>query len=323
MSDAAQPVTPGDDAVQPVTGDGSQPDRQARAWLTILAVGLCVLNWVAVNDGDIEDWEHLRRHGFYPAEEIWDGAWHALVTSAFVHTAAIHLIFNAYWLYYFGSRFEREYGSLKFLAFCTAAAIVSSSFELAHSDTTGIGISGVVYALFAYMWPMRHRVPAFEEAIPLGLAQSFVVFALICVLVTWAGIHDFGNAAHISGILFGGTVAGLWGSHYRPRLMASSLILLLVLSIGSLMWAPWSTAWLAHQGYRAHVAGDLPRAVEFYSQALNRDPELAHVWFNRGLAYDTLGQSDAAQRDYARAGELDPTVLDALNTEQDESQETP
>lgn len=42
-----------------------------------------------------------------------------------------------------------------------------------------------------------------------------------------------------------------------------------------------------------------------FSQVLGLEPRNANAYFNRGSAYDAMGQVDAAVRDYAAALQLD------------------
>ena len=48
------------------------------------------------------------------AGAVSDGEWWRLVTSAFLHSGTMHILFNMYALYLFGPRLEREAGSVPF-----------------------------------------------------------------------------------------------------------------------------------------------------------------------------------------------------------------
>ena len=50
-----------------------------------------------------------------------------------------------------------------------------------------------------------------------------------------------------------------------------------------------------------------------YSKAIELDPKYAHAWYNRGVAYNKLGQPDKAVADFSRAIELDPKYAHAWN----------
>ena len=118
---------------------------EASPWFSRIFLVVSVAIWLGLNaEDDLESWEVVAQYGFLPADAVFNGAWWGLVTSAFVHIEIWHLAFNMFWLWSLGSRLERAIGSWPFLGFCLMSAFVSSSLQLAVSDATGIGASGVV-----------------------------------------------------------------------------------------------------------------------------------------------------------------------------------
>src|SRR5262245_61685631 len=77
--------------------------------------------------------------------QIWHGAVWGLLTSAFVHVAFFHLLFNLLWARDLGSLLEPDMGAMRYLGFVVASAVVSSGWQLLASGSTGIGYSGIVY----------------------------------------------------------------------------------------------------------------------------------------------------------------------------------
>lgn len=57
----------------------------------------------------------------------------------------------------------------------------------------------------------------------------------------------------------------------------------------------------------------LPEAVETYNRILKIDPQRASVYYDRGVAYDSLGNFDAAFADYSKTIELDKGFFRAFN----------
>jgi len=278
-------------------------------WITYLSIIACIgifLGLAAQND--YESWDTLAKFGYLPADSIWNGGYWALVTSAFVHFALWHVAFNVYWLWVLGSRLEQAIGSLLFLAFFVVSAIVTSSFQLAVSDAVGIGGSGVVYAIFGFMWPTRHRYPQFNYVLDARTIQIFVVWLGGCVVATFLDVWDVGNAAHISGLLFGAAAAGTFVLHFYRRLMLSGLVTLVVLSIVPLFWCPWSITWLSFKAYNAHAAQQYDAALNRYSQIINLDSENSWAYLNRSFVYDSLSQPEQAQADLQKAREIDPSI---------------
>lgn len=213
-----------------------------------------------------------------------------------------------YWLWVLGSRLERAIGSLRFLGFLLVSAFVSSSFQLAVSGDTGIGASGVVYAIFGFMWTARHRYGQFNKVLDARTIQFFNVWLVGCMAATYFKIWEVGNAAHLSGLLLGSAVAGFFVLRYRPRFMRAVLIALVVASTVPLFWCPWSVAWLSHKAYEAHLAEQYDTALARYTRIIQIDPENAWAYFNRSGVYEALGDSERARADLQRARDIDPSI---------------
>lgn len=287
-------------------------ESTTQPWVSRLAIVACIGIFLGLSvKNDYQSWETLSKFGYLPADSIWKGGYWALVTSAFVHFALWHVAFNVYWLWALGSRLERAIGSLRFLAFFILSAFVSSSFQLALSDDTGIGASGVVYAIFGFMWPARRRWPHFSEALEGRTIQIFVVWLIGCVVATYFKVWEVGNAAHISGLVFGSAVAGAFFLHFKPRLVFSGLVALVVFSVIPLFWCPWSITWLSHKAYNAHAAAQYNLAIDRYTQITNIDPNNAWAYLNRSYAYQAIGQLDKAQADLRKAREINPSIEQA------------
>src|SRR5262245_34414710 len=118
--------------------------------LTWLACAICVIM-------------SLGRWGLYPHGAEWDGKYQALLTSVFVHIEYWHIAGNLFWLWILGGQLEKAIGSLRWLAFFLTAAIVSSSIQLGVSSDRSIGASGVVYAIFGFMWATRNHFDSFKD----------------------------------------------------------------------------------------------------------------------------------------------------------------
>lgn len=277
----------------------------SETWVTRLAIVACIgiFLGLAAKD-DYRSWETLAKFGCLPATAIRNGGYWALVTCVFVHFALWHVAFNAYWLWVLGSRLERTIGSLRFLVFYIAAAFVSSSFQLALSDSTGIGASGVVYAIFGFMWLTRHRHPLFREVLDAQTIQIFLIWLVGCVAATHFNVWAVGNAAHVSGLLFGGAVAGAFVLHAKPRLVLCGLVALIALAMVSLAWCPWSATWLGAEAYRTHAAKRYDAALERYTQLIHLDARNEWAYRNRSRVYQALGRHEDARADQDTARKL-------------------
>ncbi len=222
-------------------------DRQERGipWLTGIACVLCVgltLGYWITGRNDI-GWGH------FPPEAIWQGRYGALVTSTFLHGDPLHLFFNVVMLFRFGGVVERALGHLEWAVFCLGAACVASSVQLAFFGDTGIGASGVVYALFGLTWGARRFVPAFREVASDETVRFLLGWIVLTFALTEMGMMRIANGAHIGGLLFGLAVAGLFIGRQAPvwrRIAAATVLLALIgVTVLSATYLPWSARWQA------------------------------------------------------------------------------
>lgn len=238
--------------------------------VTIAAGGLCVCIFLALAlvRGEMS-WEILAQVGYLPAPRIWEGAYWSLVSSAFVHIAAWHLLFNVYWLWTLGSVMERAVGPVKYLLFVLVAAAVTSAAQVGVSGTSGHGASGFLYAIFGFMWASRSAVPEFAAVVTEQTATLFWMWLVGCIVATWLDVVQIGNAAHVSGALLGAAAAQCFIVRtWRRGLAIAATLAIVVGSFASLFWSPWSAAWVAHEAYKAHVAGDYDAAIVSYRRSM-------------------------------------------------------
>lgn len=299
------PATAADDAPPPTP----QLPPVGRPWITVLTIAICVGVFFGLNSQpDPESWEAMSKFGVLPAGEIWDGGYWALVCSAFAHVQLWHVGLNLYWLWIFGAPLERAIGSIRFLAFFLVAAAVSSAYQLAFSDSTGIGASGVLYAMFGFLWWGRNASPEFAKALSGQTSQYLFIWLFVCLIATWTGQWQIGNAAHFSGLLFGIAVAAAFVVPGAARTGKVAVAGLAAAAIVPLFWAPWSVSWLGYHAYKAHAAERYDEAYELYSQVIERAPESAWAHLNRSYVNEALGEPERARVDRQIALSLDPTI---------------
>lgn len=277
--------------------------------VTISAMLVCIgIFFGLARADDYQSWDTLAKFGYLSPNDVWNGAYWGLVTSAFVHFELWHLAFNLYWLWLLGGRMEQAIGSLRYAAFLIAAAAVSSSCQLALSDTTGIGFSGVGYAIFGFVWVARKSYPQLSEVMSPQVVKLFLCWMAACILFTQMQILSVGNAAHVSGLLFGAVCAGFVLFPTRRILVGIGLFGFAAAALTPTVWSPWSTAWLQNAAYEAHADKQYAKAVELYTRIILREPKNAWAWQNRSSAYLALGEVEKATTDFAEARRIDPSI---------------
>lgn len=253
--------------------------------LTAMACAACVVLFIIINAGDMSRVglrvEHL---GAVPAERIWAGEWWGLFTSVFVHIEIWHVAFNVYWLWILGGAVEKQLGSMWFTGFFIAAAWVSSGIQFLTGHL-GIGMSGVAYALFGFVWMARYRYLPFRTVVSERTAGMFIVWFVLCFFLDATGAMRIGNGAHAGGLVFGVLVS--WCLTRKPQrtLIGAGMVVLVALSIVPLFGIPWSGEWTANQAMKAMKSKDYESAVKWLRNSLAKGEDPEWGWHNLAEIY--------------------------------------
>jgi membrane associated rhomboid family serine protease len=269
------------------------PESRPRIGKRLLTLLVCAISTFVflglLRESNPNSWETLSRWGALPADAVWGGKYWVLVTSVFVHVAWWHLAFNVYWLWLLGGALEEVIGSLRWLAFFLSAAVVSSGIELAFAGTTGIGLSGVVYAVFGFMWLSQKRFPKFQAVITRPRIQLFLLWLVACVVATVLRVWRVGNAAHIAGLVFGMAIAGSLVLERGRNIVRLAAVALLIASIVPLFWCPWSVEWVTTKALHAYDKGDYATAIRELRRSADLGADRVWVFKNLALAYFSRG----------------------------------
>ena len=234
-------------------------------------------------------------------EQIWGGHLWSLFTTVFLHANVLHLLFNMIWLYQLGGMVERTLNTLAYVLFLVAATVVSSCAEL-FFGSSGIGASGVVYALFGLMWAGRGRHPEWGAYAHDRNLRLFIGWGIFCFVATQLHIMPIGNAAHAGGFLFGISVGWLFLSARPYRgLWALPLVGLLAMSALSVTWMPWSAYWTFWKAGREYDRQNYSQAIAWYQRSLRHGNDPNAGWQNIALAWTALGEAAAQRHDTAAA----------------------
>lgn len=280
--------------------------RAPRAPLTSLVCLASLVIFIGLQRGPTDSWERLARFGAPPTQDLWNGALHGLFTTCLVHIEPVHLLCNLYWMWTLGQVVERELRWHATLGLFVAAGVVSSAAELAGSGSTGIGLSGVVYALFGFLCGARARVPAFREFLTRQVVQLFLVWLVVCFVATWAGVWNVGNYAHLGGLLFGYGVAAGWSLERGRRAALAVTVALSATIFLAAFWRPWDGTWVAWKAYGDHRRGALVEAERGYMRSLELEGGSAWVWRNLALLRMTRGDETSAHMAREALARFDP-----------------
>ncbi|MGZ5298780.1 MAG: rhomboid family intramembrane serine protease, partial [Actinomycetota bacterium] len=157
-----------------------------------------------------------------------------LVSAMFLHAGLLHIAFNAYALWIFGTVVEQELGRLRFLLIYFATGIVASAASYAFGpNAVGVGASGAIFGIFGafvtYNYRRRHLAIA---AARLRSAVMIVVINMVLAL----SIQGIDWRAHVGGFiagLFAGFVAeGVGTPPARRTILLVGFVGLLAVAFG-------------------------------------------------------------------------------------------
>lgn len=265
----------------------------------LLAIAVTLAWWSKVDISPLFESAMIRRG------ELW-----RLVTSIFPHVGFLHLAFNLYWLWIFGTLLEDTLGHFKTAILILFFAFGSGAWGFALGSG-GVGLSGVGYGLFGLLWMLSRYDERFKEAIDAKTVQLFVGWFFLCVIATYTGIMPVGNVAHGAGAVLGiltglaitrvdsralfaaglgaVLVIGLWGATLgRPRINLSQS--------GGYEEAKW--------GYDALMAHQNDQAVRWFRDAVTYQPKMPDFWYDLAFAYQRSGNMHDAFAGYRKAAEL-------------------
>ena len=131
--------------------------------------------------------------------ELW-----RLLSPTFLHFGWLHLIFNCLWVWDIGRRIELLQSSYHLLGLAIISGVVANVAQYLMDTPLFGGLSGVVYALLAYVWLWDQiNRPLFK--VPSGI----MVFMLLWLIAGIVGIIDslglgkIANSAHVGGLVTG------------------------------------------------------------------------------------------------------------------------
>jgi membrane associated rhomboid family serine protease len=168
---------------------------------------------------------------------VADGQLYRLVTAAFLHYGATHLLLNMWALYIVGPPLEMWLGRLRFGALYALSGLGGSVlvYLLSPLNTATVGASGAVFGLFGATFVVGKRLALdvrwVVAVIVINLVFTFVIPAISSQLISWQ--------AHVGGLVTGGLVAAAYvypPRTYRNLIQAAVTIIALAVFAALIFW---------------------------------------------------------------------------------------
>ncbi len=241
-----------------------------------------------------------------------------LLTSIFPHVNVVHLFFNLSWWWMLGARVERVFGIGGTLGIVALLAVVSGAAEFAF-ESTGVGLSGVVYGFCTLIWAAQRGVPALQGVVGQRTINMFAAWFVLCIVLTVTGVMPIANFAHAAGALAGWILGrAIAAKQTRVRWLGLLAAVVALAGLGATVARPYVNIQVmlmrdSYNGYRALGAKKYDEAARYLEAAVKKDPENARDLANLGLAYHGLKRYADAVTMYTRAIAADPTLKNGLD----------
>ena len=170
---------------------------------------------------------------------IANGQYWRLVSAMFLHAGLLHIAFNAYALWIFGSVVEQELGRVRFLLIYFVTGIVASAASYAFGPyyAVGVGASGAIFGIFGafvtYNYRRRHL------AIAAARLRGAVTLVVINMVLAFS-IQGIDWRAHvggfIAGLVAGFAAEGVGSAANRRLILIAGFAGLLVVAVGLVAW---------------------------------------------------------------------------------------
>jgi membrane associated rhomboid family serine protease len=218
---------------QPRTRFGGR-QRSATPVVTYALIGINVAVFIVqMASGSLE-----KQLALWPPA-VADGQLYRLVTAAFLHYGATHLLLNMWALYVVGPPLEIWLGRLRFGALYALSGLGGSVlvYLLSPLNTATAGASGAIFGLFGATFVVAKRLTLdvrwVAAVIVVNLVFTFVVPAVSSQLISWQ--------AHVGGLVTGGLVAAayVYPPRERRNLIQAAVTIAVLVVFAALIW--WRT----------------------------------------------------------------------------------
>ncbi len=141
-----------------------------------------------------------------------------LVTYAFLHGSMLHLLFNMFALYMFGTAIEQVFGSRRYLIYYAVCVVSAAIAQLLVAKLMGgfyptVGASGGVFGLLlAYgLYFPNNRVMLLFPPIPLPARVFVLIYAALELVMGVTGAQSgVAHFAHLGGMVGGFIMLRYW-----------------------------------------------------------------------------------------------------------------
>ena len=226
-------------------------------------------------------------------------------TPVFVHIGFFHFLFNTMGLNYVGFQIETVVGKYWFLLIYLISGVIGNVASVYSSVAISAGASGALFGLLGAGYILEKRIGQYLREVtghkPKKGAYSAMIFLNIIFGFIFPGID---NAAHLGGMM-GGILMTKAMLNIRPNKLNERQpikgILIFVFTLLITFSVTWKVCDKNFQVKKFIEAADaidsLPIALNYYSNAIDLDPENLEARAKRIKIYLKVNDIDSANMD--------------------------
>jgi membrane associated rhomboid family serine protease len=177
---------------------------------------------------------------------IWSGELWRLLTTILPHGGILHLLFNCYGLAFLGAATETAIGSTRFIGMLLLIALASSASEFLVHPVPVIGLSGVVYGIFGYLFAIRLYKDYARVVMTDSIMKQFVGWYVVCWVLTYVAHWGIANFAHTGGFLVGWLIGKATLRRHTGLRIAGVTVAVAALACLT-MYMPWNDHYLHYR----------------------------------------------------------------------------
>ncbi|HET7869132.1 MAG TPA: rhomboid family intramembrane serine protease [Actinomycetota bacterium] len=170
---------------------------------------------------------------------IADGQYWRLFSAIFFHGGLLHIAFNAYALWIFGTAMEQALGRNRFLLvfFVTGFLASATSYAFGPLGSVGVGASGAIFGVFGAFIAYNYRRRDLAQAAA-NLRWALMLILLNALLTLGIRLIDW--RAHlgglVAGVLAGYTLEGFGTRSTRRIVAVGGIVALLAVGVAMVVW---------------------------------------------------------------------------------------
>ena len=144
------------------------------------------------------------------------------VTSIFLHQGSLHIFFNGYALFLFGTILQSKVSKKDFLTIFFIGGIVGSVIYYLTilagitPPLPALGASGAVYAILGAVAVILPELQIYMWFFPMKMKQAVIFWVIMEMLGTFDTSSGIASAAHLGGLAFGFLYAKFFVTRATP-----------------------------------------------------------------------------------------------------------